>query len=175
MYVIITICRLHWRPCTKNNLEKKVEFDIFHWITLFVIIDLYDTFLQFKSSQLKLHFGGRACGCKFCIGKQSAFFTCETPHTHYVGPSGNLFRNLKAHNSNCIWEDELATAIVNKFFLPVWNSSYTLYTAISAWAPKVKQISIIWRYGNKAHLHWQKPKSKKPGFFVVPFTLTKNP
>ena len=23
----------------------------------------------------------------------------------------------------------------------------------------------------KSHVHWQKPKSKKPGFFVVPFTL----
>ena len=28
---------------------------------------------------------------------------------------------------------------------------------------------------HKAHLHWQKPKSKKPGFFVVPFTLPENP
>ena len=27
----------------------------------------------------------------------------------------------------------------------------------------------------KAHLHWQKPKSKKPGFFVVPFTLPEKP
>ena len=27
------------------------------------------------------------------------------------------------------------------------------------------------RFGQEAHLHWQKPKSKKPGFFVVPFTL----
>ena len=30
---------------------------------------------------------------------------------------------------------------------------------------------------HKAHLHWQKPKSKKPGFFVVglPFTLPEKP
>ena len=28
---------------------------------------------------------------------------------------------------------------------------------------------------NKAHLHWQKPKSKKLGFFVVPFTLPEKP
>ena len=28
---------------------------------------------------------------------------------------------------------------------------------------------------NKAQLHWQKPKSKKPGFFVVPFTLPEKP
>ena len=28
---------------------------------------------------------------------------------------------------------------------------------------------------DKAHLHWQKPKSKKPGFFVVPFTLPEKP
>ena len=27
----------------------------------------------------------------------------------------------------------------------------------------------------RAHLHWQKPKSKKPGFFVVPFTLPEKP
>ena len=27
----------------------------------------------------------------------------------------------------------------------------------------------------KAHLHWQKPKSEKPGFFVVPFTLPEKP
>ena len=27
----------------------------------------------------------------------------------------------------------------------------------------------------KAHLHWQKPKSKKPVFFVVPFTLPEKP
>ena len=28
---------------------------------------------------------------------------------------------------------------------------------------------------HEAHLHWQKPKSKKPGFFVVPFTLPEKP
>ena len=28
-----------------------------------------------------------------------------------------------------------------------------------------------WTCSHKAHLHWQKTKSKKPGFFVVPFTL----
>ena len=28
---------------------------------------------------------------------------------------------------------------------------------------------------HKAHLHWQKPKSNKPGFFVVPFTLPEKP
>ena len=27
----------------------------------------------------------------------------------------------------------------------------------------------------KAHLHWQKPKTQKPGFFVVPFTLPEKP
>ena len=31
------------------------------------------------------------------------------------------------------------------------------------------------KYIYKAHLHWQKPKSKKPGFFVVPFTLPEKP
>ena len=33
----------------------------------------------------------------------------------------------------------------------------------------------IWPLHYKAHLHWQKPKSKKPGFFVVPFTLPEKP
>ena len=28
---------------------------------------------------------------------------------------------------------------------------------------------------NRPILHWQKPKSKKPGFFVVPFTLPEKP
>ena len=31
------------------------------------------------------------------------------------------------------------------------------------------------RLKHEAHLHWQKPKSKKPGFFVVPFTLPEKP
>ena len=30
-------------------------------------------------------------------------------------------------------------------------------------------------FSQEAHLHWQKPKSKKPGFFVVPFTLPEKP
>ena len=28
---------------------------------------------------------------------------------------------------------------------------------------------------HEAHLHWQKPKSKTPRFFGVPFTLPENP
>ena len=28
---------------------------------------------------------------------------------------------------------------------------------------------------HEAHLHWHKPKSKKPGLFVVPFTLPEKP
>ena len=28
---------------------------------------------------------------------------------------------------------------------------------------------------HEAHLHWQKPKSPKPGVFVVPFTLPEKP
>ena len=36
-----------------------------------------------------------------------------------------------------------------------------------------KQLPVPVPY--KAHLHWQKAKSKKPGFFVVPFTLPEKP
>ena len=38
--------------------------------------------------------------------------------------------------------------------------------------------SLNWagsNWSHEAHLHWQKPKSKKPGFFVVPFTLPEKP
>ena len=36
--------------------------------------------------------------------------------------------------------------------------------------------TAVQRYcSHMAHLHWQKPKSKKPGFFVVPFTLPETP
>ena len=35
--------------------------------------------------------------------------------------------------------------------------------------------SLEYRRTQKAHLHWQNPKSKKPGFFVVPFTLPEKP
>ena len=32
-----------------------------------------------------------------------------------------------------------------------------------------------YKFIHKAHLHWQKPKSQKPEFFVVPFTLPEKP
>ena len=37
------------------------------------------------------------------------------------------------------------------------------------------QYSVHVKDRLEAHLHWQKPKSKKPGFFVVPFTLPEKP
>ena len=37
--------------------------------------------------------------------------------------------------------------------------------------PKKKKRRSLYQ----AHLHWQKPKSKKPGFLVVPFTLPDKP
>ena len=40
---------------------------------------------------------------------------------------------------------------------------------------KDKLRLICKKLAHKAHLHWQKPKSKKPVFVVVPFTLPEKP
>ena len=42
---------------------------------------------------------------------------------------------------------------------------------INSWPPEGDMYINLY----KAHLHWQKPKSKKSGFFVVPFTLPEKP
>ena len=46
--------------------------------------------------------------------------------------------------------------------VPRWNA--TFYKCV-----------LDYMFCLEAHLHWQKPKSKKPGFFVVPFTLPEKP
>ena len=46
------------------------------------------------------------------------------------------------------------------------------------WIKEATKVCIVSTWPGstyKAHLHWQKPKSKKPGFFVVPFTLPEKP
>ena len=54
----------------------------------------------------------------------------------------------------------------------------TLFTGLMFWESHLvtqKEEKNVRQRHHKAHLHWQKPKSKKPWFFVVPFTLPEKP
>ena len=78
-------------------------------------------------------------------------------------------------NSKCnapsLWTlNTLATGIIyvsNDFVL------FLLHNLCITKTTKIK-LGKVHRH-HKAHLHWQKQKSKKPGFFVVPFTLPEKP
>ena len=60
---------------------------------------------------------------------------------------------------------------------PKWRNTVWVTFRYRDWySSHVQTICVVkLKLHHKAHLHWQKPKSKKPGFFVVPFTLPEKP
>ena len=72
-----------------------------------------------------------------------------------MGSQKNLDMHSNEHSEQAYWSYEITI-----FFLCI---GMDIGTKIQKLFRKKEE--------KKAHLHWQKPKSQKPGFFVVPFTL----
>ena len=82
-----------------------------------------------------------------------------------------LFTNELALN------DELVDTFVNVQMNVTFNKQIEENIEIERFNDsKDTETSLLLNWWHhKAHLHWQKPKSQKPGFFVVPFTLPEKP